>query len=275
MIAFNASYRMRMLTAIIMFTVGASFMIGGEFLMAMWAFQGEAAFALELIGLVGVSFVAWNLASVNWTKKQYAEATTDIRAILRNWLTAQDMAMGLRRVFDILDTEPDVKDKPDAVPMTTSATRSATRTSHSPTRLGRPVAALAGQSGDRPRRARQAHRDDRLPTVPAPCAAYARRHAPARNPRRLERNRRRHGADPRLLRLYASDGARDDGVEAGMEQGHDIATATENDMNQGFSHNGGLWGFVEFTLPGAVPARGRQGPAGHHHRPPALHHRPR
>ena len=104
---------------IIMFTVGASFMIGGEFLMAMWVFEGESAFALELIGLVGVSFVAWNLASFNWTKEQYAEATTDIRAILRNWLTAQDMAMGLRRVFDILDIEPDVKDKPDAVPMTT------------------------------------------------------------------------------------------------------------------------------------------------------------
>ena len=120
-IAFNASYRMRMLTAIItiiMFTVGASFMIGGEFLMAMWAYRGDSAFAVELIGLVGVSFVAWNLASFRWTKEQYAEATTDIRAILRNWLTAQDMAMGLRRVFDILDIEPDVKDKPDAVPMT-------------------------------------------------------------------------------------------------------------------------------------------------------------
>ena len=50
------------------------------------------------------------------------------------------------------------------------------------------------------------------------------------------------------LGFYASGGARDDGVEAGMEQGHDIATATENDMNQGFSHNGGLWGYVEFTL---------------------------
>ena len=50
------------------------------------------------------------------------------------------------------------------------------------------------------------------------------------------------------LGFYASGGASDDGVEAGMEQGHDIATATENDMNQGFSHNGGLWGYVEFTL---------------------------
>ena len=50
------------------------------------------------------------------------------------------------------------------------------------------------------------------------------------------------------LGFYAAGGARDDGVEAGMEQGHDIATATENDMNQGFSHNGGLWGYIEFKL---------------------------
>ena len=32
-------------------------------------------------------------------------------------MTAQDMAMGLRRVFDILDIEPEVKDAPDAVPL--------------------------------------------------------------------------------------------------------------------------------------------------------------
>jgi subfamily B ATP-binding cassette protein MsbA len=51
-----------------------------------------------------------------------------------------------------------------------------------------------------------------------------------------------------ILGFYASGGARDDGVEARMEEGHDIATATENAMNEGFSHNGGLWGYVEFTL---------------------------
>ena len=33
-------------------------------------------------------------------------------------MMAQDMAMGLRRVFDILDIEPDVKDRPGAVPLT-------------------------------------------------------------------------------------------------------------------------------------------------------------
>ena len=37
---------------------------------------------------------------------------------MRNWLSAQDMAMGLSRVFDILDIEPDIKDDPDAVAFT-------------------------------------------------------------------------------------------------------------------------------------------------------------
>jgi ABC-type multidrug transport system fused ATPase/permease subunit len=118
-IAFNASYRMRILTGvvtIVMFTIGSSFMIGGEFLLAAFANEGRAAFAVELIALVGVSFVVFNLAAFNWTKEQFAESTTDLRGLLRNWLTAQDMAMGLRRVFDILDIEPDVKDRTDARP---------------------------------------------------------------------------------------------------------------------------------------------------------------
>jgi len=36
---------------------------------------------------------------------------------MRLWLTAQDMAMGLSRVFDILDIEPDIEDEPDAKPL--------------------------------------------------------------------------------------------------------------------------------------------------------------
>ena len=35
---------------------------------------------------------------------------------MRLWLTAQDMAMGLSRVFDILDIEPDIEDEPEAIP---------------------------------------------------------------------------------------------------------------------------------------------------------------
>jgi len=120
-VAFNAAYRVRLLIAlvtIVMFTVAATFMIGGEFLMALWANGNDETFARELIALTGFSFVVWNLASYNWTKDQFRESSGDIRLLLRRWMTAQDMAMGLRRVFDILDIEPGVKDDPDAVPFT-------------------------------------------------------------------------------------------------------------------------------------------------------------
>ena len=120
-IAFNAAYRVRLLIAmvtIVMFTVAATFMISGEFLMAWWAYQESPTFATELIALVGVSFVVWNLASFSWTRDQYRESSGDLRLMLRQWMTAQDMAMGLRRVFDILDIEPDVIDRDDAIPMT-------------------------------------------------------------------------------------------------------------------------------------------------------------
>ncbi len=120
-IAFNAAYRVRVLIAlvsIVMFTVAASFMMTGEFLMAWWAHITNPTFATDLIALVGVSFVVWNLASFSWSRDQFRESSNNLRKLLRDWMTAQDMAMGLRRVFDILDIEPDVKDPIDAVPMT-------------------------------------------------------------------------------------------------------------------------------------------------------------
>ena len=120
-VAFNAAYRVRILIAIVtivMYTVAATFFAGGEFAMAMWANRGNPVFAAELIGLLGLSYVVWNLATFRWAEAQFRESSGDIRGVLRGWMNAQDMAMGLRRVFDILDIEPDVADRPDAVPMT-------------------------------------------------------------------------------------------------------------------------------------------------------------
>ena len=117
-VAFNAAFRVREVIALItilMFTMAAAFMITGEFFMAWWAYNEEPTYATNLIALVGISFVAWNLASFEWTRGEYRGAANNIRGLLRNWMTAQDMAMGLRRVFDILDIEPDIKDKEDAI----------------------------------------------------------------------------------------------------------------------------------------------------------------
>ncbi len=118
-VAFNAAFRVKHLIAIVtivMYTVAAVFMAGGTSFMAWWAYQGEPTWFIELLALVGLSFVVWNLASFSWTRDQFHESSGDIRKLLRDWMTAQDLTMGLRRVFDILDIEPDVQDKADAQP---------------------------------------------------------------------------------------------------------------------------------------------------------------
>jgi ATP-binding cassette subfamily B protein len=102
-----------------MFTIACAFLISSEFLMAWWANQGNATWATQLMAAVGVSFVVWNLAAFNWTKGEFDQASGSVRWLMRQWLQAQDLAMGLQRVFNILDIEPDIKDAPDAVPFDT------------------------------------------------------------------------------------------------------------------------------------------------------------
>ena len=121
LISFNAAYRIRNLIAavtILMFTFMAAVMISGEFTMAFWARSEGATFGEELIALVGVTFVVWNLAAFSYARGEFRGSANSLRWLLRNWMTCQDMAMGLKRVFDILDIEPDIKDTPGAVPLT-------------------------------------------------------------------------------------------------------------------------------------------------------------
>ena len=118
--AFNASYRVRTLMAIVgivTFTLAAAALLGGQFLMAIWAQGTREVFAAVLVGLVGLSFVKWNLAAYNWAQDQLGASSESVRSLVTLWAQAQDMAMGLDRVFDILDIEPDVENDPDAIPM--------------------------------------------------------------------------------------------------------------------------------------------------------------
>ncbi len=119
LVSFNAAYRVRNLIAAVtigMFTLMAAVMISGEFTMAFWARDELSTWGTELIGLVGVTWVVWNLASFRYASGEFRSSANSLRWLLRNWMTCQDMAMGLKRVFDILDIEPDIKDDPDAIP---------------------------------------------------------------------------------------------------------------------------------------------------------------
>ena len=119
-VAFNAAHRARSLVAvagIVMFTAAAGVLLWAEFHIAIWASTERETFAAALIALIGLSFVRWNLAAFQWTRNHLLQASNQVRGVIREWTAAQDMAMGLGRVFDILDIEPDVRNAPDAVPM--------------------------------------------------------------------------------------------------------------------------------------------------------------
>ena len=105
------------IVGIVTFTLAAAALLGGQFLMAIWAQGTREVFAAVLVGLVGLSFVKWNLAAYNWAQDQLGASSESVRSLVTLWAQAQDMAMGLDRVFDILDIEPDVENDPDAVPM--------------------------------------------------------------------------------------------------------------------------------------------------------------
>ena len=55
-----------------------------------------------------------NVAAFTWANSRFGEAGVQLRDLNTEWASAQDNTMGLRRVFDILDTKPEVADAPDA-----------------------------------------------------------------------------------------------------------------------------------------------------------------
>ena len=98
-----------------MFVIASVFLLSGEF-HGLQANQGNQTYANELIALMAVSWVVWNLGAFQWARTQFHTTSNNVRLFMRLWLTAQDMAMGLSRVFDILDIEPDIEDEPEAIP---------------------------------------------------------------------------------------------------------------------------------------------------------------
>jgi ABC-type multidrug transport system fused ATPase/permease subunit len=115
--AFDAALRARwlfVLAGVVAFTIGALFMLPAIYLMSTWASAARATMAAGLIGLIGLSFSRWNLAAFTWSNGRFGGAVVALRDLNTEWASAQDNTMGLARVFDILDTAPEVVDAPDA-----------------------------------------------------------------------------------------------------------------------------------------------------------------
>ena len=116
--AFEAAFRSRsMLTVlgILAFVVIGLAVLATQSTAAMWSNAEAPTFARNI--LLGFGFAVWNLGSFSAATARIGDGLGSVNALISLWGRAQDMAVGLGRVFEVLDLEPDIEDTPDAKPM--------------------------------------------------------------------------------------------------------------------------------------------------------------
>jgi ABC-type multidrug transport system fused ATPase/permease subunit len=65
---------------------------------------------LDAIGLGTLGLGVFTLATYNYAKLRFGDGASSLRQLLRTLGRAQDVAIGLDRVFELLDVEPEVRD---------------------------------------------------------------------------------------------------------------------------------------------------------------------
>lgn len=110
--AFDAAFRARSLFAV--FAVTLFWLIATALVLgAAWA----AVRTLDggPVAVAALGFSAWTLGLFNYFKLRFGDAAGNLRQLFRQWGRTQDIAIGLDRVFELLDLEPEVREADDAV----------------------------------------------------------------------------------------------------------------------------------------------------------------
>ena len=98
------------------FNVAIFWIVGVLFLVtAGWATL-EARDASAIFFVVW-GFTVWNLGLYTYFKERLGVATGVLRQLFYTWGQMQDIAIGLDRVFELLDLKPEVEDAPGAIAM--------------------------------------------------------------------------------------------------------------------------------------------------------------
>ncbi|MBM4336166.1 MAG: ABC transporter ATP-binding protein [Deltaproteobacteria bacterium] len=108
----------------------------------------RSGFATLETWLASAGIGVWTLGIYNAWKGLFASGAGSVVGIFRTWGRAQDIAVGLDRVFELLDLEPEVKDAPDAIALAPLRERIAFRDVSFAYRADRP--ALEGVSFSAP-----------------------------------------------------------------------------------------------------------------------------
>ena len=114
--AFGAAFRARVMLAvlgILVFMVISIAILTNISLAAMFSNDSDETFARDL--LLGFGFAVWNLGSFTAFMTRSADGIHSLNELLAIWGRAQDMAVGLSRVYEILDLTPDIVDAPNAI----------------------------------------------------------------------------------------------------------------------------------------------------------------
>jgi ABC-type multidrug transport system fused ATPase/permease subunit len=114
--AFHAAFGVRYLVclfSVITFGVACVAMLVATGFALEFTRTGAAVVAAAILGTFGVS--RWTLGVFNFFKGEMGSGSGSFRIIYRMWARIQDMAIGIDRVFEVLDLEPEVQDAPDAV----------------------------------------------------------------------------------------------------------------------------------------------------------------
>lgn len=116
--AFDAAFRARhrfAVYAILIFAGGGFVLVAAAAWGAFEAREQATLFAARLFAATGV--MTWSLGVFQFFKDRFGDGTNSIRRLFRTWARVQDVAVGLDRVFEVLDYEPEVRDAADAEPL--------------------------------------------------------------------------------------------------------------------------------------------------------------
>ena len=116
--AFVASHDARvrlLLYGFIAFMLAALPLAFIELYAAVLAYEQVPTFASTLIASFG--FAVWSLGGQDAARARAREGVSNIQQLLLLWGRAQDMAMGLNRVYQILDLAPEIQNRADAQPL--------------------------------------------------------------------------------------------------------------------------------------------------------------
>jgi ABC-type multidrug transport system fused ATPase/permease subunit len=114
--AFDAAYGARDLVCVLsiaVFVVVCAAVLAALGVGLELTHEGDLLAGAGLLAAFGLT--RWTLGSLNFLKGELGAGSGSVRILFRMWARLQDMAIGLDRVFELLDLEPEVRDAPDAV----------------------------------------------------------------------------------------------------------------------------------------------------------------